>query len=112
MEKNFKQIIMNKKLFYTTVVLLSFTNSQAQYPCVNGISTNYSNPINTQLPSKKNTFFNWQDSIYSVQPINTDCIRGAQMESPFYKIDNLEGLRDSKDMKWEDGWELVRRGLN
>ena len=33
------------------------------------------------------------------------------MESPFYKIDNLEGLRDSKDMKWDDGWELIRRGF-
>ena len=33
------------------------------------------------------------------------------MESPFYKIDNLESLRDSKDMKWIDGWELIRRGF-
>jgi hypothetical protein len=94
--------------FIFTILTL---NLYAQYPCVNGISTNPLNPINNQLPSKKNTFFNWQDSIYSVQPINTDCIRGAQMESPFYKIDNLESLRDSKDMKWDDGWELIRRGF-
>ena len=92
-------------------MLLVFTNSKAQYPCVNGISTNPLNPINTQLPSKKNTFFNWQDSIYQVQPISSSCIRGSQIESPFYKIDNLEGLRDSKDMKWDDGWELLRRGF-
>ena len=33
------------------------------------------------------------------------------MESPFFKIDNLEELRESKDMKWDDGWELLRRGF-
>ena len=99
----------NKILIIISVIIA--TKSYAQYPCTNEISTNPLNPINSQLPSKKNTFFNWQDSIYSVQPINTDCIRGNQMESPFYKIDNLEGLRDSKDMKWIDGWELIRRGF-
>jgi hypothetical protein len=83
----------------------------AQYPCVNGISTNPANPINSQLPSKRNTFFNWQDSLYNVQPINTDCIRGTQIESPFYKINNLEALRESKDMLWTDGWELILRGF-
>jgi hypothetical protein len=33
------------------------------------------------------------------------------MESPFFKINNLEGLRESKDMKWDDGWELISRGF-
>ena len=102
---------MKKILLTTAITILLFFNLMAQYPCYNGISTNPLNPINTQLSSKKNTFFNWQDSIYQVQPINTDCVRGNQMESPFYKIDNLEELRDSKDMKWDDGWELIRRGF-
>ena len=102
---------MNNKILLTLIAIILTASIYAQYPCVNGISTNPLNPINNQLPSKRNTFFNWQDSIYSVQPINTDCIRGIQMESPFYKIDNLEGLRDSKDMKWDDGWELIRRGF-
>jgi hypothetical protein len=102
---------MTKNLITTLFFLLSVHFVFAQYPCVNGISTNPLNPINTQLPSKKNTFFNWQDSIFQVQPINNDCIRGSLMESPFYKIDNLEELRDSKDMKWEDGWELIKRGF-
>jgi Secretion system C-terminal sorting domain len=101
-----------KKFYLINVITVLFVlTTQAQYPCVNGISTNPLNPINNQLPSKKNTFFNWQDSIYQVQPINNDCIRGSQMESPFFKIDNLEELRDSKDMKWDDGWELIRRGF-
>lgn len=95
----------------TSIAFVLTLSTYAQYPCVNSISTNPLNPINNQLPSKKNTFFNWQDSIYTVQPINTDCIRGVQMESPFYKIDNLEALRDSKDMRWNDGWELIRRGF-
>ncbi len=86
-------------------------SARAQYPCVNGISTNPSNPINNQLPSKRNTFFNWQVSPYKVQPINTDCIRNPAIESPFVKIDNLEALRESKDMHWTDGWELIRRGF-
>ncbi len=102
---------MKRNLIITLIFLLTAHAGFAQYPCVNGISTNPLNPINTQLPSKKNTFFNWQDSIFQVQPINNDCIRGSLMESPFYKIDNLEELRDSKDMKWDDGWELIKRGF-
>lgn len=80
----------------------------AQYPCYNGISTNPLNPINNQLTSKKNTFFNWQDSLWAMQP-STFCFRTGFNESPFYKIDNLEELREAKDMKWDDGWELLRR---
>lgn len=91
--------------------LLSWVQLFAQYPAINGISTDPANPINNQLPALRNTFFNWQDPNYQVQPINTDCIRGSLIESPFFKIDNLEDLRDSKDMLWEDGWELIRRGF-
>jgi len=91
------------------VALLQF--SYGQYPCVHGISTNPANPINIELPSKRNTFFNWQDSLYTVQPITTDCIRGSKIESPFFKTNNLEALRQSKDMLWTDGWELVLRGF-
>lgn len=100
-----------KKLLTYLCICVVVNTAYGQYPCYNGISTNPLNPINNQLPSKRNTFFNWQDSIYQVQPINSTCIRGSQMESPFYKIDNLEELRDSKDMKWDDGWELIRRGF-
>ena len=108
--KNFKPAIM-RKLLTIICSLIILNESYGQYPCYNGISTNPLNPINNQLPSKMNTFFNWQDSIYQVQPINSTCVRGSQMESPFFKIDNLEELRESKDMKWDDGWELIRRGF-
>jgi hypothetical protein len=100
-----------KKLLICLLASLLAGILNAQYPCYNGISTNPLNPINNQLPLKRNIFFNWQDSIYQVQPINSTCIRGSQIESPFFKIDNLEELRDSKDMKWDDGWELIRRGF-
>lgn len=102
-----------RKLLLTNLwaMFIACISNGQQYPCYNGISTNPLNPINNQLPSKINTFFNWQDSIYQVQPINSTCVRGSQMESPFFKIDNLEELRESKDMKWDDGWELLRRGF-
>lgn len=95
-----------KQTFTLLICLLSQASIViAQYPCANGISTNPGNPVNTQLPSKRNTFFNWQDSVYAVQPINSDCLRGSRVESPFYKTNNLEPLRESKDMRWSDGWE-------
>jgi hypothetical protein len=90
------------------ITLLCLSIAQAQYPCFNGISTNPSNPINNQLPTKRNTFFNWQDSLWAMQP-SPFCFRTALNESPFYKIDNAEELRESKDMFSDDGWELLRR---
>lgn len=95
---------------FTFVFLLSIIGviTNAQYPCFNGISTNQLNPINNQLTSKKNTFFNWEDSLWAMQP-SSFCFRTGLNESPFYKIDNLEELREAKDMRWEDGWELIRR---
>lgn len=110
MVKNFKLNFM-RTILLTIIIICVINRISAQYPCQNGISTNPLNPINNQLPIKRNTFFNWQDSIYQVQPINSTCVRGSFIESPFYKIDNLEDLRVSKDMKWEDGWELLRRGF-
>ncbi len=102
-----------KLLIIYTIISL---NCIAQYPCFNGISTNPLNPINTQLPSKKNTFFNWQLENWQLKPLTNqgECTRPDSTTSPFFRLDNLEELRDSKDMKWEDGWELISRrvGLN
>jgi hypothetical protein len=87
----------------------------AQYPCQNSISTNPLLPLNNQLGSKANTFFNWEDQFWALKPLNLgNCTRPNITESPFYRTDNLEELRESKDMKYEDGWELVMRkvGLN
>jgi hypothetical protein len=51
---------MKKNIIFLLMVIAITTSSKAQYPCFNGISTNPLNPINTQLPAKKNTFFDWQ----------------------------------------------------
>jgi hypothetical protein len=101
---------MKRHLLLIAAVMFCL-NINAQYPCFNGISTNPLNPINNQLPAKKNTFFNWQDSLWAMQPSTQSCNRSAISESPFYKINNLEELRESRDMKWEDGWELIKRDV-
>jgi hypothetical protein len=107
---------MQKYLLTTFFVSFLIANSLAQYPCVNGISTNPANPVNTQLPSKVNTFFDWQLSTWKEKPFlnQGNCSREDTMTSPFFRTDNAEELRDSKDMKWDDGWELILRrvGLN
>lgn len=74
----------------------------------NGITTNPSAPVNTQVPSKTNYYFNWAQQYFSN---NSTCQPLSQIESPFYKTDNLEALRQSKDMLPDDGWELIRRDL-
>lgn len=83
----------------------------AQYPIINGISTNPANPVNTQLPSKKNNFFDWQSEIWTVKSLANqgNCTRSNSITSPFFRVDNLEELRESKDMSWQDGWELIAR---
>ena len=107
---------MKKYFLNIFFILFLVTNLQAQYPCVNSISTNPANPVNTQLPSKKNTFFDWQLSTWLEKPFlnQGNCSREDTMTSPFFRTDNAEELRDSKDMKWDDGWELILRrvGLN
>ena len=80
---------MKIKLIQYIIFTFITASVMAQYPCYNGISTNPLNPINTQLPSKTNTFFNWQDSIWQ-QRILTTCGRDtAFQESPFFKTDNV-----------------------
>lgn len=88
-------------------LIVSFIVSDSSSQCVNkGITTNPSNPINTELPSKRNIYFDWTQQYYSN---NTSCQLSSSVESPFYKVDNLEALRASKDMLPIDGWELIRR---
>lgn len=100
--------------FKTTAFLFLFAVSlhlAAQYPNINGISTNPANPINTQLPSKLNSFFDWQLERWQVKPLSNqgNCTRQDSLTSPFFRLDNAEELRVSKDMKWDDGWELIIR---
>lgn len=90
-----------------TIMMLFIASNKLKAQCLNnGITTNPSAPVNSQLPSKTNLYFNWTQPSWqnnsSCEPLNT-------IESPFYKIDNLEILRASKDMQPQDGWELIRR---
>jgi hypothetical protein len=94
-----------KCLSLTIVYLLISWYAFSQCP-PNGITTNPSAPFNPQLPAATNLYFDWRQASYQN---NTTCQPFTQVESPFYKIDNLEILRQSKDMLPEDGWELIRR---
>lgn len=72
----------------------------------NGITTDPAAPVNNQLPSKTNWYFDWTQPSW---PNHSTCQPASSIESPFYKTDNLEALRAAKDMLPQDGWELIRR---
>lgn len=92
-------------------LFLSFQIVNAQYPCFHQISTNPSNPINNQVPSKRNFFFDWHQPVWSQKALPNQgvCTRADTMTSPYFRLDNLEELRESQDMNWSDGWELLVR---
>jgi hypothetical protein len=83
--------------------LVFLTSVWSQCP-PNGISTNPSAPINTQLPIKKNNYFDWRLPQYAS---SSYCYPHTSVPSPFYLTGNLEILRATKDYKVEDGWELI-----
>lgn len=90
-----------------SILFFSLTILKSPAQCVsNGITTDPAAPVNTQLPSKTNLYFNWTQPSWQN---NSSCEPLNLVESPFYKIDNLEILRQSKDMQPQDGWELIRR---
>lgn len=90
-------------IFAAGLIFYSSINAQCT---LNGISTNPSAPVNNELPSKTNNYFDWRQPGWQN---NSSCQALNLIESPFYKTDNLEILRASKDMQPEDGWELIRR---
>lgn len=88
------------------LILFTFLTHHAVSQCLNkGITTNPVNTVNTELPSKKNIYFDWTQQFFTN---NTSCQPFSSVESPFYKIDNLETLRAGKYML-PVGWELIRR---
>jgi hypothetical protein len=89
-----------------TLILFIVTEMAAGQCYDNSITTNPSGPVNNQFPTKQNLYFDWR--VQNLQN-NTTCQPLTLIESPFYKIDNLEILRQSKDMLPEDGWELIMR---
>lgn len=72
----------------------------------NGISTNPANPVNPQQSNYLN-FFNWATT-NPFYPINSFCNPNAATPNPF-ESNQLEMLPLSlnKDMKPENGWEMV-----
>ena len=94
---------MNYFLLIASFVVYTATKAQC---IVNEISTNPSSPVNNELPSQTNFYFDWRQPSW---PSNSTCEPLTLIGSPFYMIDNLEALRTSKDMQPEDGWELIRR---
>jgi hypothetical protein len=98
---------MKKSVLF--LAFIAFLLNQATAQCVsNGITTNPAAPINNELPSKRNIYFDWTQQFFQN---NSTCQLNINVESPFYKIDNLEALRVAKDMMPIDGWELIRRDL-
>lgn len=89
-------------LLFTSAIICN-VSSQCLYK---GITTNPGAPVNNELPSKANLNFDWKQQYWQN---NSTCQPLIQIESPFFKTDNLEILRASKDMLPEDGWELIRR---
>ncbi|TAE67720.1 MAG: T9SS C-terminal target domain-containing protein [Bacteroidetes bacterium] len=81
----------------------------------NGITTNPTAPVNTQKPSKTNTFFDWRTTFFHTR-INPNLPTFIDVVSPFWQLDNsiTNHFLDNKDFKPSDGWELIRRdfGLN
>ncbi len=90
------------------VLFLMNTNSYGQAVCPpNGISTNPDNAYNNQTPTKINRF-DWRKKRYAFN-YNNLTIPLDSLLSPFYSSQNIQvsSLYKIKDMKPEDGWELL-----
>ena len=75
-----------------------------------GITTNPSQPVNNEKPSKRNTF-DWRNTSY---PISSVYLLGRNsLPSPHYQNNNgnVSFLFESKDIRPEDGWELIQHDL-
>ncbi|MFM8912021.1 MAG: hypothetical protein ACKOE6_03740, partial [Flammeovirgaceae bacterium] len=95
-----------RKLITILAILTTGYSGIAQCD-VKGILTNPTAPVNTERPAKTNTFFDWRTQYYLV---NSASINATQIESPYYQGYqnlNVESLFTEKDMKPENGWELI-----
>lgn len=77
-------------------------------PPIGTISTNPINPINTHSPSELN-YFDWTANNYALNWIRNNFT--TTIPSPFYQLNNpiTNNLLDSKDMLYQDGWELITK---
>jgi hypothetical protein len=99
------------KVLFLIFLLSGVTYVKAQQCESKGITTDprngFSNSVNTEKPSKRNTFFDWTTEYYNV---NSSVITGPQILSPFYQgfqNDNVWALFENKEMSPDDGWELI-----
>ncbi|VXC36460.1 conserved exported hypothetical protein [Flavobacterium sp. 9AF] len=99
------------KKIYFLLVLNCFFFSYAQSICApNGVSTNPQSPINPNEPTYLN-HFDWTttSAYYS---INSQCTPNSFTPNPFQSNQSeLLPLSLSKDMKPEDGWEMIAYNL-
>ncbi|WP_347065982.1 T9SS type A sorting domain-containing protein [Flavobacterium sp. WV_118_3] len=96
---------MNLKVTLFTLLAANAVGAQSFCP-PNGISTNPANPVNPLQTNYRN-FFDWTTT-NAVYPINSQCNPNSYTPNPF-ESNQLELLPLSldKDMKPENGWEMV-----
>ncbi len=73
---------------------------------INNITTNPNVPVNSQIPSKRNTFFDWRQTAFTVNNPRF----GTGLYSPFYQSDNvvINHFLYNLDYSPSDGWELLK----
>ncbi|WP_300489221.1 T9SS type A sorting domain-containing protein [Flavobacterium sp.] len=96
---------MNLKVTLFSLLVANVISAQSVCP-PNGISTNPANPVNPLQTNYRN-FFDWTTT-NAVYPINSQCNPNSYTPNPF-ESNQLELLPLSldKDMKPENGWEMV-----
>jgi hypothetical protein len=96
---------MNKYILFSIFLILTKFETLGQ--CAKGISTNPDNPVNTERPDKRNTFFDWRLSTFNV---NSQYILSSQISSPFNQSDNVRvnHFLNNQDRLPQDGWELIK----
>ncbi len=87
------------------LIAILLYSGAASAQCTNGITTNPDNPINNQIPVKKNTFFDWRQSFFLVN----NPIIGTGIYSPFYQSGNIpiNHFLYNRDYNPTEGWELI-----
>jgi hypothetical protein len=96
---------MHKYILF--VIFFGLLKFESLAQCAKGISTNPDNPVNTERPDKRNTFFDWRLLTFSV---NSQYISSPQISSPFNQSDNLmvNHFLNNQDRLPQDGWELIK----
>ncbi|MBS1537953.1 MAG: hypothetical protein JST20_09410 [Bacteroidetes bacterium] len=113
--------IFHRIFLVVMACILMCTIAVAQTPCNEdkGISTNPDAAVNTEKPSKQNgphsgdnrpVIFDWRRPLFDIRSSLTTSV---DINSPFYEPNNsiTNHLYLSKDMRPEDGWELIKQEM-